>query len=123
MGILKSQTISHTEATVSIVDEDIYIRRSLELLVSSQGRQPEACGSAQNFSLGCVVPSTFILALFSSGPNGLEFQKRIAQGLRIDPDHRSCRLLRCLNRCEIKAGAFDFLLKPFSQELMVVASR
>lgn len=125
-GDLKSQTISHTAATVFIADEDIGVRKSLELLVSSQGWQPEACGSAREF-LGrprVFVPCALILAFSSSGPNGLEIQKRIAGDYAAMPiivvaDYEDVSTAVQ----SIKAGAIDFLLKPLCQELMVAAIR
>jgi FixJ family two-component response regulator len=125
-GDLKSQTISHTEATVFIVDEDIYIQKSLELLVSSQGWQPRAFDSARDFFVQprAFVPSALILAFSSSGPNGLEIQKRIAR------DYAEMPIIVVADYEDvstavqsIKTGAVDFLLKPFSQELMVAAIR
>ena len=125
-GDLKSQTISHTEATVFIVDEDIGVRKSLELLVSSQGWQPRAFDSARDFFVQprAFVPSALILAFSSSGPNGLEIQKRIAGDYAAMPiivvaDYEDVSTAVQ----SIKAGAIDFLLKPFCQELMVAAIR
>ncbi|MGA8087271.1 MAG: LuxR C-terminal-related transcriptional regulator [Terracidiphilus sp.] len=125
-GDLKSQTISHTEAMVFIVDEDIDIRKSLELLVRSQGWQPEACCSAREFLAHprVFVPCALILAFSSSGPNGLEVQKRIAG------DYAAMPIIVVADYEDVstavqsmKAGAIDFLLKPFCQELMVATIR
>ncbi|HEY2466512.1 MAG TPA: hypothetical protein VGI45_01565 [Terracidiphilus sp.] len=78
---LKLQTISQSASTVFIVDQDIYIRESLELFVSSQGWLPEACSSVPEFLARprALVPSALILAFSSSNSNGLEIQKRIAR--------------------------------------------
>ena len=125
-GDLKSQTISHSEATVFIVDEDIYIQKSLELLVSSQGWQPRAFDSAQDFLIQprVFVPSALILAFSSSGPNGLEIQKRVAR------DYAEIPIIVVADYEDvstavqsIKAGAVDFLLKPLCQELIVATIR
>ena len=70
------------------------------------------------------VPCALILAFSSSGPSGLEIQKRIAR------DYAEIPIIVVADYEDvstavqsIKAGAFDFLLKPFSQELMVAAIR
>jgi FixJ family two-component response regulator len=125
-GDLKSQTISRTEAMVFIVDEDIYSRKSLELLVSSQGWQARPFDSAREFFVQprAFVPSALILAFSSSGPNGLDLQKRIARDYAETPiivvaDYEDVSIAVQ----SIKAGAIDFLLKPLSQELMVGAIR
>jgi|SRR5579871_6425865 len=125
-GDLKSQTISHTEAMVFIVDEDIYIRKSLELLISSQGWQPRTFDSAREFFVQprAFVPCALILAFSSSGPGGLEIQKRIAR------DYPEMPIIVVADYEDvstavqsIKAGAVDFLLKPFGPELLVAAIR
>ncbi|MFZ0732852.1 MAG: response regulator [Candidatus Sulfotelmatobacter sp.] len=65
---------------VFVVDDDISVRESLELLIRNEGWQPETFASAQEF-LGhprVPVPSCLILDISLPGVNGLELQKRIA---------------------------------------------
>jgi FixJ family two-component response regulator len=72
---------SHTAPTVFVVDHDIHIRQSLELLIRSQCWQPQTCDSVSEFLARPrpSVPSCLILAFSSTDSNGLEVQKRIAK--------------------------------------------
>jgi FixJ family two-component response regulator len=115
-----------TSPTVFIVDEDIYARQSLELLIRAQGWQPEACGSAQEFLAGPRPsgPSTLILAFSSADSNNLAVQRMIARECSETP------IIVIADYGDIpttvqamKAGAVDFLVKPCSDELVVAAVR
>ena len=123
---LRSKTFSHTAATVFIVDEDIEIRKSLEMLVCSQGWQPEPCGSAReffNWPRG-FVPCALILAFSSSDPSGLEIQKKIARDYPEMPIVVIADFEDVSTAVQsVKAGAVDFLLKPFCHEPIVEAIR
>lgn len=119
-------TTSHAAPTVFLVEDDIYVRRSLELLILSQGWQPQSCDSAEEFLARPrqFVPSSLILAFSCTDSNGLEVQKRIA---------RECAEMPIIVIADygdipttvqaMKAGAVDFLVKPFSDELLVAAIR
>src|SRR5579863_10495829 len=65
---------------VFVVDDDISVRESLELLIRCEGWQPETFASGQEFLRRprTVVPSCLVLDFFLPGLNGLELQKRIA---------------------------------------------
>jgi len=65
---------------VFIVDDDISVRESLELLVRCEGWQPETFESAQAFleRPRSFVPSCLVLDVSLPGLNGLDLQKRIA---------------------------------------------
>ena len=45
----KSSPVSHAGPIVFVVDDDVSVRESLELLISSAGWQPETFASAQEF--------------------------------------------------------------------------
>lgn len=65
---------------VFVVDDDISVRESLELLIKYAGWKPETFASAQEF-LGRpkgLVPSCLVLDLALPGLNGLELQERIS---------------------------------------------
>ncbi|WP_311732227.1 response regulator transcription factor [Silvibacterium bohemicum] len=115
---------THDPRTVFVVDDDIDTRQSLELLICSQGWQPQTCGSAQEFLARGrpFVPSCLILAFSSTDSSCLEVQKRIA---------RECAEISIIVIADygdipttvqaMKAGAVDFLVKPLSEELLVAA--
>lgn len=111
---------------VFVVDDDISVRESLELLLAGEGWQPEMFASAQEF-LQCpraVVPSCLVLDVSLPGLNGLELQKRIA-GERTDmpiifiTGHGDVPM----SVQAMKAGAVEFLTKPFSDEMLLSAIR
>src|SRR5205807_6525926 len=65
---------------VFVVDDDVSVRESLELLIQNEGWRPETFESAQNFidRSPALVPSCLILDVFLPGLDGLELQKRVA---------------------------------------------
>ena len=74
----------HTTPVVFVVDDDISVRESLELLIRSAGWQPETFASAQEFlsrspPLGpsCLILDV-ILDVTIPDSGGLDLQKRIA---------------------------------------------
>src|SRR5256712_6164195 len=71
---------SHATPIVFVVDDDISVRESLELLIRSEGWQPETFESAQEFLAHprALVPSCLVLDFSLPGLNGLELQKRVA---------------------------------------------
>ena len=118
--------MSPATAIVFVVDDDVSVRESLELLILSAGWQPETFVSAQEF-LGrprAVVPSCLVLDVSLPGLNGLELQERIA-GERSDmpiifiTGHGDVPM----TVKAMKAGAVEFLTKPFSEDVLLNAIR
>jgi len=74
---------------VFIVDDDISVRDSLELLIHTQGWQPETFASAAEFldRQRALVPSCLILDLSLPGLDGLEDPRSISflTGARANP--------------------------------------
>ncbi len=109
---------------VFVVDDDISVRESLELLIADAGWRPELFASAREFLARQRPPSPSCLVLDVGLPdlNGLELQKRIA-GERADMP-----IIFITGRGDIpitvqamKAGAVEFLTKPFTPEVLVKA--
>ena len=82
---------------VFIVDDDISVRESLELLIRTEGFEPEAFASAQEFLSRpkALVPSCLVLDISLPGLHGLELRKRVAaertyrsSSLRATPTYR-----------------------------------
>jgi FixJ family two-component response regulator len=111
---------------VFVVDDDISVRESLELLIRSQGWQPETFESAREFldRPRVLVPSCLVLDVSLPGLNGLELQKRVAAERTEMPiifitGHGSVPM----SVEAMKAGAVEFLTKPFSKDVLVSAVR
>ncbi len=111
---------------VFVVDDDISVRESLELLIRCEGWQPETFASGQDFLKRprVLVPSCLVLDFFLPGLNGLELQRRIAvertdmpiifiTGYRDVP----------MTVQAMKAGAVEFLTKPFGEDALLSAIR
>ena len=111
---------------VFVVDDDISVRESLELLIRSDGWEPETFASAQEFldHPRILVPSCLVLDVSLPGLNGLDLQKRVAVE-RIDmpiifiTGHGNVPM----TVQAMKAGAVEFLTKPFSDEALLSAIR
>ena len=65
---------------VFIVDDNVSVRESLELLVRNENWKPETFASAQEFleHPRTLIPSCLVLDLSLPGLNGLELQKQLA---------------------------------------------
>jgi FixJ family two-component response regulator len=111
---------------VFVVDDDISVRESLELLIRCEGWQPETFASAQEFldHPRAVVPSCLVLDISLPGLNGLELQKRIAN------ERTDMPIIFITGYGDVpktvqamKAGAIEFLTKPFNDEGLLSAIR
>ena len=69
-----------TTPTVVVVDDDISVRESLELLIQNEGWQPALFGSAREFltRLPTGVPGCLILDVNLPDLSGLDIQRRIS---------------------------------------------
>jgi FixJ family two-component response regulator len=111
---------------VFVVDDDISVRESLELLIRSEGWQPETFASAQEFLAHPrkLAPSCLVLDVSLPGLNGLDLQKRVAVE-RIEmpiifiTGHGNVPM----TVQAMKAGAVEFLTKPFSGDVLLSAIR
>jgi len=118
--------MSDTNPIVFIVDDDVSVRESLESLIRFEGWKPETFASAQAFLLRkpAEVPNCLILDVELPGLNGLELQERIAGDRSEMPiifltGHGDIpRTVRAM-----KAGAVEFLTKPFNYDVLLAAIR
>jgi len=109
---------------VSIVDDDVSVRRSTQRLLSSSSLRAEAFASAEEFLQSGLVDKTACLLLDVSMPgmNGLELQRRLAETDRQIPIiFLSARASEEEERRALRSGAVDFLRKPVSKETLLQA--
>src|SRR6202795_125449 len=122
----KASPKSHATPIVFVVDDDISVRESLELLIRSEGWQPETFESAQEFLAHprALVPSCLVLDVSLPGLNGLELQKRVA----IERTDMPIIFITGFGDVPMtvqamKAGAAEFLNKPFGDDVLLSAIR
>jgi len=115
-----------TTPTVVVVDDDISVRESLELLIQNEGWQPALFESAEEFlaRLPTLVPSCLILDVNLPDLSGLDIQQRISD------EKSSTPIIFVTGYGDIptsvramKAGAAEFLTKPLDGTIVIQAIR
>ncbi len=109
-----------------VVDDDVSVRESLELLVRCEGWQPETFASAQEFldHPRVLVPNCLVLDVSLPGLNGLDLQQLVAR------DRTDMPIIFITGHGDVpmtvqamKAGAVEFLTKPFHDDVLLTAIR
>ena len=122
----RSSPMSHATPIVFVVDDDVSVRESLEALIRCAGWEPETFASAQEFLARprVLAPSCLVLDVTLPGLNGLDLQKRVAVD-RIDMP-----IIFITGYGDVpmtvqamKAGAVEFLTKPFRDDVLLTAIR
>lgn len=124
---MKTMTLPTPPPTpiVFVVDDDVSVRESLELLIGAESWRAETFTSAQEFLSRprAPVPSCLILDLSLPDLNGLDLQDRIA-------DRADIPVIILTGYGDIpttvramKAGAAEFFTKPFDTEALLTAVR
>ena len=117
---------SQQQPIVFVVDDDVSVRESLELLIKFAGWQPETFASAADFLAHprTTTPSCLVLDISLPDLNGLELQKLIAS------DRTDIPIIFITGHGDVpmtvqamKAGAVEFLTKPFDDEVLLSAIR
>jgi len=113
-------------AVVFVVDDDVSVRESLELLIQCAGLQARTFASAREF-LACPrvdAPSCLVLDVSLPDVNGLDLQAQIAA------DRVDMPIIMITGYGDVpmtvramKAGAADFMTKPLDGEEMLSAVR
>jgi FixJ family two-component response regulator len=123
---LSRNSMSECKPTVFVVDDDLSERESLELLIRWAGWRAEAFSSADAFLSRPAVkgPSCLVLDADLPGRSGLDLQRQLADA---DMD---LPVIFITGRGDIptavqamKAGAVEFLTKPFVDEELLSAMR
>jgi len=113
-----------SSAIIAIVDDDPSVREGLSSLIRSAGLEVETFASAQEFlSLpGAEAPSCLVLDLQMPGLSGLDLQKRMVEaGLEIPIVFLTGHGNIPASVKAMKAGAVEFLTKPFDDEELLQA--
>jgi FixJ family two-component response regulator len=116
----------HLTPIVFVVDDDVSVRESLESLIRCEGWQPETFASAQEFldHPRVHIPNCLVLDVSLPGLTGLDLQKLVA-GERTDmpiifiTGHGDVPM----TVQAMKAGAVEFLTKPFNDDVLLTAIR
>src|SRR4051794_36226040 len=108
---------------VFVVDDDISVRESLELMIGMAGWQPMLCARAQEFLVHprADVPNCLVLDVGLPDLNGLELQQLVN-------DRAETPIIFITGHGDVpmtvqamKAGAVEFLQKPFAEDVLLDA--
>ncbi|MGO9086033.1 MAG: response regulator transcription factor [Candidatus Sulfotelmatobacter sp.] len=111
---------------VFVVDDDVSVRESLELLIRCEGWQPETFASAQEFLdyPRVLIPNCLVLDVSLPGLNGLDLQRIVAD------ERTDMPIIFITGHGDVpmtvqamKAGAVEFLTKPFHDDVLLTAIR
>ena len=117
---------SQSAPIVFVVDDDVSVRESLETLIRSAGWKPETFASAQGFLARSRpdVPSCLVLDVSLPDLSGLDLQNRVAA------DRSDMPIIFITGYGDVpmtvqamKAGAVEFLTKPFEADVLLTAVR
>src|SRR5690348_4801687 len=119
----RASIISGDAPVIFVVDDDVSVRESLELLILCAGWRPETFESAEEFLERSRVdgPSCLVLDVTLPNLNGLDLQKRII-------DRTDMPIIFITGYGDVpttvqamKAGAVEFLTKPFGDDVLLNA--
>ena len=117
---------SQQKPIVFVVDDDVSVRESLDLMIRFAGWQPETFASAGKFLARprTAVPNCLVLDISLPDLNGLELQKLIAS------ERTDMPIIFITGHSDVpmtvqamKGGAVEFLTKPFDDEVLLSAIR
>jgi len=118
--------VSDVTPIVFVVDDDVSVRESLESLIRCEGWQPETFASAQEFLdyPRVLVPNCLVLDVSLPGLNGLDLQRLVAG------ERTAMPIIFITGYGDVpmtvqamKAGAVEFLTKPFNDGVLLTAIR
>jgi FixJ family two-component response regulator len=121
---MSTEPVNASCAMVYVVDDDASMREAVSMLLRSVGLRVELFASAQEFLAfpRPDVPSCLILDVRLKGQSGLAVQEQIAAGeLRVPIIFMTAHGDIAMSVKAMKAGAMDFLAKPFRDQDMLDA--
>jgi FixJ family two-component response regulator len=116
--------VTVTERIVFVIDDDVGMRETLSSLFRSVGLRVELFGSAREFAQIKMpdAASCLVLDIRLPGVSGLDFQAELAKaGIRIPVIFMTGHGDIPMSVQAMKAGAIDFLTKPFRDQEMLDA--
>lgn len=121
----EAAAMQHPSATVFVVDDDVSVRESLELLIRHAGWHPETYVSATDFLSRprSTVPCCLVLDVTLPGLNGLELQQQLSQRTEMPIIFITGYGDVPMSVRAMKAGATEFLTKPFKDDVLLDAIR
>jgi len=122
---LEVATMPDAPSIVFVVDDDVSVRESLELLIRTAGWRPETFASAQDFLSHPrpTVPSCLVLDVRLPGLNGLELQRQLVDRAEMPIVFITGHGDVPMSVQAMKAGAVEFLTKPFEEDVLLDAIR
>src|SRR5436190_17951173 len=123
-GEVQGRQMSDVTSIVFVVDDDVSVRESLELLIKTAGWQPETFASAQEFLSRprATVPCCLVLDVTLPGLNGLELQQQLAERTDMPIIFITGYGDVPMSVQAMKAGAVEFLTKPFTNDVHLGAT-
>jgi len=118
--------MSETEPIVFIVDDDLSVRRSTERLIRSAGLKVQTYTSAREFSKHPRFegPACLVLDVRMPGLSGMDLQRELTQsGILIPIIFITGHGDIPMSVRAMKAGAAEFLTKPFRSHALLEAVR
>jgi RNA polymerase sigma factor (sigma-70 family) len=109
---------------VYVVDDDASVRVALKRLLTLVGLHTEVYGSIEEFMKArrSDIPSCLVLDVRLPGMSGLEFQDQLLKmGMQIPIIFITAQGDSPMTRRAMKAGAIDFLTKPFRKKDLLAA--
>jgi FixJ family two-component response regulator len=119
----KASSNSHAAPIVFVVDGDDSVRQSLELLIQSAGWQFESFASGQEFLSRprALAASCLVLDVSLPDISGLDLQKLVAERIEMSVVFVTAHVDARTTVRAMKAGAVDFLIKPYHNEVLLSA--
>jgi FixJ family two-component response regulator len=117
--------VTQLTPVVFVVDDDVSVRESLEALIETAGWRTKAFATALDFLASCrgTSPRCLVLDVSLPGLSGLDLQHQLG-------DRRDLPIIFLTGHGDIpmsvqamKAGAVEFLTKPFRDDVLLTAIR
>jgi FixJ family two-component response regulator len=118
--------MSSVRPTIFVVDDDASVREAVSNLLESVGFDAQAFASTEGFRNAARpdAPSCLVLDIKLPGANGLDFQEALARaGISIPIVFITAHGDVPMASRAMKAGAVEFLMKPFQKEDLLAAIR